>query len=89
MSFAGLCLTLPPHGLQHTRLFCPWNSTGKNTGVREPFSSPGDFPHIGIKPEPPRGLTPIRIAIIKKTNESKFCLEGVEKLNSPALPVGM
>ena len=60
-----------------------------NTGVGEPFSSPGDFPHIGIKPEPPERLTPIRIAIIKKTNESKFCLEDVEKGNSPALPVEM
>ena len=29
-----LCLTLlPPHGLQPTRLFCPWDSPGKNTGV--------------------------------------------------------
>ena len=23
----------PPHGLQPTRLLCPWNSPGKNTGV--------------------------------------------------------
>ena len=22
-----------PHGLQHTRLLCPWDSPGKNTGV--------------------------------------------------------
>ena len=28
------CLTLlPPHRLQPTRLLCPWNSLGKNTGV--------------------------------------------------------
>ena len=25
--------SLPPHGLQPTRLLCPWNSLGKNTGV--------------------------------------------------------
>ena len=25
--------SLPPHGLQPTRLLCPWNSPGKNTGV--------------------------------------------------------
>ena len=25
--------TLRPHGLQHIRLLCPWNSSGKNTGV--------------------------------------------------------
>ena len=27
------CLTLRPHRLQPTRLFCPWDSPGKNTGV--------------------------------------------------------
>ena len=26
------CLTLQPHGLQPTRLLCPWDSPGKNTG---------------------------------------------------------
>ena len=25
--------SLRPHGLQPTRLLCPWNSPGKNTGV--------------------------------------------------------
>ena len=30
---AQLCLTLQPHGLQPTRLLCPWDSPGKNTGV--------------------------------------------------------
>ena len=25
--------SLQPHGLQTTRLFCPWNFPGKNTGV--------------------------------------------------------
>jgi hypothetical protein len=28
-----LCLTLPPHGLQPTKLLCPCSSLGKNTGV--------------------------------------------------------
>ena len=32
---------------------------------------------------------PMKIAIIKRTNESEFSQEGVEKGNSPALPVGM
>ena len=27
------CPTLQPHGLQPTRLLCPWDSPGKNTGV--------------------------------------------------------
>ena len=30
---AQSCLTLRPHGLSPARLFCPWNSPGKNTGV--------------------------------------------------------
>ena len=25
--------SLQPHGLQPTRLLCPWNSPGENTGV--------------------------------------------------------
>ena len=28
-----LCLTLRSHGLQPTRLLCPWDFSGKNTGV--------------------------------------------------------
>ena len=31
-SVAKLCLTLRPHGLQPTRLLCPWGFSGKNTG---------------------------------------------------------
>ena len=30
---AQLCPTLRPPGLQPTRLLCPWDSLGKNTGV--------------------------------------------------------
>ena len=30
---AKLCLTLRPSGLWPTRLLCPWDSPGKNTGV--------------------------------------------------------
>ena len=30
---AQSCLTLQPHGLQPTRLLCPWDSPSKNTGV--------------------------------------------------------
>ena len=33
-----------------TRILCPWDSPGKNTGVECPLSSPGDLPHPGIKP---------------------------------------
>ena len=30
---APVCPTLQPHGLQPTRLLCPWDSPGKSTGV--------------------------------------------------------
>ena len=30
---SSVCLTLRPHGLKLTRLLCPWNSPGKDTGV--------------------------------------------------------
>ena len=37
------CLTLPPHGLQPTRLLCPWNFPGRNTGVGCHFLFQGIF----------------------------------------------
>ena len=46
-----LCLTLQPYRLQPIRLFCPWDSPGKNTGVSCP--PPGDLPDPGIQPESP------------------------------------
>ena len=40
--------SLWPHGLQPTRLFCPWDSPGKNTGVGI-YSLPwGIFPNQGL-----------------------------------------
>ena len=41
--------SLWPHGLGPTRLLCPWNSPGKNTG-EGCHSSPVDLPDPGIKP---------------------------------------
>ena len=46
---AQLCLTLQTNGLYH-----PWNSPGQNTGVGNPFPSPGDLPNLGIKPRSPK-----------------------------------
>ena len=36
-----------------TRLICPWNSPGRNTGVGLPCPSPGDLPNPGIEPGSP------------------------------------
>ena len=41
---AKSCLSLlQPHGLQHTRLLCPWDFPGKNTGVGCHFLLQGIF----------------------------------------------
>ena len=37
-----------PHGLQPTRLLCPWDSPGKNTGVGCHFLLQGIFPTKGL-----------------------------------------
>ena len=39
--------TLGPHGLQPTRLLCPWDSPGKNTGVNCHALLQGIFPTQG------------------------------------------
>ena len=46
------CLTLRPYRLYHTRLLCPWDSAGKNTGVgcyalfQGIFLTQGSNPHL-------------------------------------------
>ena len=42
--------SLWPHGLQPTRLLCPWNFPGKNTGVGYHFLPQGNLPDPGIEP---------------------------------------
>ena len=44
-------LFVTPWTVTSTRLLCPWNFPGKNTGVL-PFPTPGNLPHPGIKPTP-------------------------------------
>ena len=45
--------SLQPHGLSPTRLLCPWDFSGKNTGVGCHFPPPGYFPDLGIEPVSP------------------------------------
>ena len=45
-----LCLTLQLHGLELTRLLCPWESPGKNTGVGCHFLLQGIFWTQGSNP---------------------------------------
>ena len=42
--------SLQPYGLQPTRLLCPWDSLGKNTGVGSHFLLQGIFPTQGSHP---------------------------------------
>ena len=48
--FSHIWLCVQPYGLQLARLFCPWDSPGKNTGVGCLVPPPGDLPNPGIKP---------------------------------------
>ena len=44
--------SLQLQGLEPTRLLCPWDSPGKNTGGL-PFPPAGDLPDPGIEPISP------------------------------------
>ena len=48
---AKSCPTLWPHGLWPTRLFCPWDSPGKNMGVGCHCLLQGIFPTQESKPD--------------------------------------
>ena len=45
-----MCDSLWSHGLQHARLFCPWGSPGKDTGVGCHFLLQVIFPTQGSNP---------------------------------------
>ena len=44
---------LQPHGLQPTRLLCPWDFSRQGYWSGLPFPSPGDLPDPGIEPGSP------------------------------------
>ena len=46
---AELLQSLQPYGLYPSRLLCPWDPPGKNTGVGCHAPPPGDLPDPGIK----------------------------------------
>ena len=45
--------SLRPHGLQPTRLLCPWDSPGNNTGVGYHSLLQGNLPNSGMEPRSP------------------------------------
>ena len=50
VSCSLICDSLRPHGLQPTRLCCPWDIPGKNIGVGCYFLLQGIFPAKGLNP---------------------------------------
>ena len=46
--------SLQPHGLSPTRLLCPWDFSGKNTGMDCHFLPQGIFPTQGSNPHLPQ-----------------------------------
>ena len=44
------CVQLRPHGLKLSRLLCPWDFPGKNTGEGYYFLRQGIFPTQGLNP---------------------------------------
>ena len=68
-----------PRVLQSSRLFCLWNSPGKNTGGSSYFPSPGALPNPGIKPKSPAlqadYLPPCDYLGFPGGSDSKVCLK--------------
>ena len=50
LSRSVMPFSLQPHGLQPTRLLCPWDFSGKDTGVGCHFLPQGIFPIQGSNP---------------------------------------
>ena len=48
LSYSVMSKSLQPHGLQPTRLLCPWNFPGKNTGMGCHFLLQGFLPGIKL-----------------------------------------
>ena len=47
-----MCISYTPWTVAH-QILCPWNSPGKNTGVRSHSLLQGNFPYLGIEPRSP------------------------------------
>ena len=72
-----------PHGLSSSRLLCPWNSPGMNTGVGSHSLLQGIFPTQGLNPGLPHcrriryhlshqgsNCTPVKILFRKRCTQS-------------------
>ena len=53
LSCSVMSNSLQPHGLQPTRLLCPWGFSRQEYWSRLPCPPPGDLPNSGIEPRSP------------------------------------
>ena len=87
MLFTQSCLTLWLHGLGPARLFSPWDSPGKNTGVGCHFLLQGIFLNQGSNPALNCGQTlpsePLQFSSVR----SLSCAQLFVTHEQPGLPV--
>ena len=94
LSFDRLFLS---HGLQSTRLLCPWNSSGNNTGVGCHFLLQGIFPTLGLNPgllhcrqiPVPTGGINLHFCEYRSSKEGRPLLARVTRKGSPCRAVGV
>ena len=75
------CPTLRPHGLQSTRLLCPWDFPGNSPGVDCHFLLQGIFPIQGSN----LGLPPCRQTLYHLSHQGSWILLSHEKEQNNAI----
>ena len=75
--------SLWPHGLQPTRLLCPWNSPGKSTGVGCHFLLQGIFPTQRSNP----GLPHCRQTVYHLSHQGAYHSLGFPKWRYSIIPL--
>ena len=86
------CPTLQPHGLLSTRLLCPWDFPGKNTGVGYHFLLQEIFPTQELNP----GLPHCRQMLYRLSHQGSTYARGIaipqtgllSQVSSLRLPLG-
>ena len=78
VSHSTMSNSLRPHGLQPTRLLCPWDSPGKNTGVGCHALLKGIFPTQGLSPGLPQSgrFFPVIATRKDQQGENRFLIGG-------------
>ena len=77
---------LQPHGLQPTRLLCPWNSLGKNTGVGSHSFLQGAYSKCRLNISScsvPRMQLHTGDFLISILSGKKMCLRDIPPMGSP------